>query len=59
MYASVQLVAHLGFLAEDMGMRGLSDIEDEEFLSVVEHHRAELSNRKSQPPEPASRPMRR
>jgi hypothetical protein len=51
-----QLVAHLGFLAEDMGMRGLGDIEDGEFLGVLEHHRAELLRRESQLAESTLRP---
>ena len=42
-----QLVAHLGFLAEDMCGRTLGDIEDEDLLRVIERHRAELSQRES------------
>ena len=37
-----QLLAHLGFLGEDQTSRSLWDIEDEEFLAVLIHHRAEL-----------------
>jgi hypothetical protein len=51
-----QLVAHMGFLAEDMGLRGLGDIEDGEFLRVLEHHRAELLRRESQVAESSLRP---
>jgi hypothetical protein len=40
-----QLVAQLGFLAEDAGMRGLWDIEDDELLRVIEAHEADLSRR--------------
>lgn len=39
-----QLVAHLGFLSEDEGGRGLGDIEDHELLAMVRRHRAELAN---------------
>lgn len=42
-----QLVANLGFLAEDMGHRSLWDIEDEDLLRVIEKHHAELSQRQS------------
>jgi hypothetical protein len=45
-----QLFAHLGFLGEDQTGRSLWDIEDEEFLKVLYHHRAELAAR-----EPESR----
>ena len=37
-----QLVAHLGFLGEDQTGRTLWDIDDDEFLTVLYHHRAEL-----------------
>lgn len=40
-----QLVAQLGFLAEDAGMRGLWDIEDDELLGIIEKHEADLSQR--------------
>lgn len=42
-----QLVAHLGFLAEDLCGRNLWDIEDEELLRVIEKHHAELSRRQA------------
>jgi hypothetical protein len=42
-----QLLAHLSFLAEDMGERGLGEIEDDALLRVIERHRAELSRRQS------------
>jgi hypothetical protein len=40
-----QLFAHLGFLGEDQTGRSLWDIEDEQLLAVLYHHRAELSAR--------------
>ena len=42
-----QLFAHLGFLGEDQTGRSLSDIDDEQLLSVLYHHRAELTARQS------------
>ena len=40
-----QLLAHLGFLGEDQTGRSLWDINDEQLLSVMHHHRAELESR--------------
>jgi hypothetical protein len=40
-----QLIANLGFLAEDMADRTLWDIEDAELPQVIERHRADLSKR--------------
>ena len=40
-----QLIANLGFLAEDMSNHTLWDIEDAELLQVLERHRADLSKR--------------
>ncbi len=40
-----QLLANLGFLAEDLADRTLWDIEDTELLQVIEKHRADLSKR--------------
>lgn len=37
-----QLFAHLGFLGEDQCGRTLWDIDDEQLLSVLYHHRSEL-----------------
>jgi hypothetical protein len=37
-----QLLAHLGFLGEDQAGRSLWDIDDEQLLAVLYHHRAEL-----------------
>jgi len=42
-----QLFAHLGFLGEDQTGRSLWDIDDEQLLAVLYHHRAELSARQS------------
>jgi hypothetical protein len=38
-----QLVAHLGFLSEDEGGRGLGDIEAGELLAVIRRHREEVA----------------
>ena len=40
-----QLMAHLGFLAEDAFGRGLWDLEDEQLLEVIRRHEAELVSR--------------
>jgi hypothetical protein len=40
-----QLLAHLGFLGQDQTGRSLWDIDDEELLAVLYHHRAELAGR--------------
>jgi hypothetical protein len=40
-----QLLAHLGFLGEDQTRRTLWDIDDEQLLAVMYHHRGELSAR--------------
>ena len=37
-----QLLAHLGFLGEDQAGRTLWDIDDEQLLAVLHHHRGEL-----------------
>jgi hypothetical protein len=37
-----QLLAHLGFLGEDQTGRTLWDIDDEQLLAVLYHHRGEL-----------------
>jgi hypothetical protein len=42
-----QLIAHLGFLGEDMGERTLAEIEDEDLVRVIDRHREELSRRES------------
>jgi hypothetical protein len=43
-----QLFAHLGFLGEDQTGRSLWDIDDEQLLAVLYHHRAELVSRQKQ-----------
>ncbi|HEX3148372.1 MAG TPA: hypothetical protein VHR66_09835 [Gemmataceae bacterium] len=40
-----QLLAHLGFLGEDQTGRSLWDVDDEQLLAVLYHHRAELMGR--------------
>jgi hypothetical protein len=42
-----QLFAHLGFLGEDQTGRTLWNIDDEQFLAVIYHHRAELVARQA------------
>jgi hypothetical protein len=42
-----QLFAHLGFLGEDQTGRSLGNIDDEELLAVLYHHRGELAARLS------------
>ena len=49
-----QLLAHLGFLGEDQTGRTLWDIDDEQLLAVLYHHRAELGGRASEPPTPTA-----
>jgi hypothetical protein len=38
-----QLLAHLGFLGQDRTGHDLWEIDDEEFLAVLVHHREELN----------------
>src|SRR5258707_10790552 len=40
-----QLFAHLGFLGEDQTGRSLWNIDDEQLLAVLYHHRTELTDR--------------
>ena len=40
-----QLWSHLGFLGEDQTGRTLWDIEDDQLLEVLYHHRSELRDR--------------
>ena len=49
-----QLMAHLGLLGQDRTGRTLWDIDDEELLAVLYHHRSELTGRT---PDPSSRPL--
>ncbi len=44
-----QLLAHLGFLGEDQTGRSLGDIDDEQLLAVLYHHRGELVARPHDP----------
>ena len=39
-----QLLAHLGFLAEDRGSPGLWEVEDGDLLAAMEQHLHELSH---------------
>lgn len=45
-----QLLAHLGFLGEDQVDRSLWNIDDEQFLTVLYHHRSELTSRSQTSP---------
>ena len=47
-----QLLAHLGFLGEDQTGRTLWDIDDEQLLAVLDHHRGELAGRTPGAPSP-------
>ena len=51
-----QLLAHLGFLGEDQTGCTLWDIDDEQFLAVLYHHRAELAARQPDSPNKALQP---
>ncbi len=51
-----QLLAHLGFLGEDQTGRSLWDIDDEQLLAVLYHHRAELAARQPASPDPVLKP---
>jgi hypothetical protein len=48
-----QLLAHLGFLGEDQTGRTLWDIDDDQLLDVMKHHRAELADRTTNIPNAA------
>ena len=45
-----QLFAHLGFLGEDQTGRSLGNIDDEQLLAVLYHHRGELAARQPSTP---------
>jgi hypothetical protein len=51
-----QLLAHLGFLGEDQTGRSLWDIDDEQLLAILYHHRTELTGRQPDAPNPARSP---
>jgi hypothetical protein len=53
-----QLFAHLGFLGEAHLGRGLGDIEDDELMSILCRHRAELLARLQGAPNPVLEPAR-
>jgi hypothetical protein len=48
-----QLLAHLGFLGEAHVGKGLGYIEDDDLITVLRRHRAELRARLEDPPIPA------
>ncbi len=48
-----QLFAHLGFLGEDQTGRSLGNIDDEQLLAVLHHHRGELAARQTNAPNQA------
>src|SRR5438876_9399685 len=48
-----QLLAHLGFLGEDQTGRSLWDIDDEQLLAILYHHRAESAGRQPYSPNEA------
>jgi hypothetical protein len=45
-----QLLAHLGFLGEDQTGRSLGNIDDEQLLAALYHHREELVARHASAP---------
>lgn len=51
-----QLFAHLGFLGEDQTGRSLGNIDDEQLLSVLYHHRGELVARLTNEPSQTLQP---
>jgi len=51
-----QLFAHLGFLGEDQTGRSLGNIDDEQLLAVLYHHRVELAARLPNAPNQALQP---
>jgi len=51
-----QLFAHLGFLGEDQTGRSLGNIDDEELLAVLYHHRGELAARQKYAPNQSLQP---
>ena len=52
-----QLLAHLGFLGEDQTGRTLWDIDDEQLLAVLHHHRGELVARIESSPDAYKVPL--
>jgi hypothetical protein len=51
-----QLFAHLGFLGEDQTGRSLGNIDDEQLLAVLYHHRGELAARLAYAPNQVLQP---
>lgn len=51
-----QLFAHLGLLGEDQTGRTLANIDDEQLLAILYHHRGELVARTASLPTKAPRP---
>jgi hypothetical protein len=51
-----QLLAHLGFLGKDQTGLSLWDIDDEQLLAVLYHHRAELVARQPDSPNESLQP---
>ena len=51
-----QLLAHLGFLGEDQTGRSLWNIDDEQLLAVLYHHREELASRTQAVPDQVLHP---
>ena len=47
-----QLLAHVGFLAEDRGGPGLWQVEDRDLLAAMEQHLDELAHNQAQVTEP-------
>ena len=45
-----QLLAHLGFLGEDQTGRSLGNVDDEQLLAILYHHREELAARQAANP---------
>jgi hypothetical protein len=51
-----QLLAHLGFLGEDQTGRSVADVDDEQLLTVLCHHRVELVGHQPDSPGPSLQP---
>jgi hypothetical protein len=54
-----QLLAHIGFLAEDRGNSGLWEVDDQELLAAMRQHLDELSHRERPVAEQSDAPERR
>lgn len=51
-----QMLANLGFLSEDFANQSLWDIDDEQFLKVIEIHLAQMSKRQGTISEHSTQP---